>query len=48
LKENLQFKASKLFVTTNPIILNANNNKFYNEDVFYEAINNAREVGDPN
>jgi len=32
------------FVTTNPLVLNSNDNKFYNSEIFYEAINNAKEA----
>ena len=35
----------KVFVTDNPIVLSSSNNKFYNDDVFHEAVNNAYEYG---
>lgn len=47
-KENLQEKWTKSYVTTNPLVVKSDNNKFYNKDIFYEAINNAHEVWSPN
>jgi hypothetical protein len=44
LKENGQNKPSKTYLATNPLILKASSNKFYNESVFYEAVNNAHEA----
>ena len=44
LKNNMNEKPVKSYVKTNPIVVNSKNNKFYNWDIFYEAINNAREV----
>jgi len=44
LKENLKEKPTKKYVTTNPLVLNSNSNKFYEWSVFYEAINNANEI----
>ena len=47
-KENLRNKASKVYVSTNPIIHDISDNKFYNWDIFYEAINNASELWSDN
>ncbi|MFK7779624.1 MAG: hypothetical protein QM490_00540 [Candidatus Gracilibacteria bacterium] len=47
LKENLQRKPIKGYVTTNPIVLTADDNRFYNGEIYYEAINNAHEIGSP-
>jgi hypothetical protein len=44
LKENLKNKANKVHVTNSPIVVNVSNNKFYNGDIFYEAINNPHEI----
>ncbi|MCD5385392.1 hypothetical protein LRZ95_01855, partial [Candidatus Gracilibacteria bacterium] len=46
LKENLENKSTKIYVSENPIVVNIDDNKFYNGDVFYESINNAHEIGD--
>jgi hypothetical protein len=41
--ENNDIVASD-YVSEDPILLNAVDNKFYNTDIFYEAVNNFREV----
>ena len=46
LKENLENKSTKIYVSENPIVVNIDDNKFYNWDVFYESINNAHEIWD--
>lgn len=48
LKENLEKKALKNYLTTNPIVVNSSDNKFYNWDVFHEAVNNFREFWSSN
>jgi hypothetical protein len=48
LKNNMSEKPVKSYVKTNPIVVNSNNNKFYNSDTFYEAINNLREIESSN
>ncbi len=43
-KENLDKKDTKTYLSTNPIVLDSEANKFYNGDVFYESVNNFREI----
>ncbi len=44
LKENLKESKTKSYVTENPIVVNEDDNKFFNGDIFYESVNNALEV----
>ena len=44
IKENLKIKNEEVYVDVNPIVLDSDNNKFYNWDIFYESVNNVREV----
>ena len=43
LKENLKIEDNKNYVSTNPLILDSDNNIFYNSEIF-EAINNFSEI----
>lgn len=44
LKENLKNTDTKSYVNLPPLILTADNNSFYNGDVYYEAINGFQEA----
>ena len=44
LKENLRHNPVKIYLSTNAIHLNVDDNKFYNWDIFYEAVNNVSEL----
>ncbi|MDP2089997.1 MAG: FG-GAP-like repeat-containing protein [Candidatus Gracilibacteria bacterium] len=48
LKENLQNKPTKIYLTTNPLVLKSSDNKFFNGDVFFDTVNNFREFGNTN
>jgi hypothetical protein len=43
-KQNLEKKDIKNFISDLPIIVNSNDNKFYNGDNFIESINNPQEL----
>jgi hypothetical protein len=48
LKENLNKKAEKVYVSSSPLVLPSASNIFFSdstEDVFYEAVNNVWESG---
>jgi hypothetical protein len=42
IKENLKNEPVKKYVSTPPIELDSDDNKFYNDEKFYEAINNFK------
>ena len=42
IKENLENEPVKTYVSTPPIVLESDDNKFYNKEVFYEAINDFK------
>jgi hypothetical protein len=44
LKENSENNPTEIYVSTNPLVVEIENNKFYNSDKFYESINNFREI----
>ena len=44
LKENLKTTSEKVFVDTIPLVLDSDDNKFYNGSIFYESVNNVREI----
>lgn len=48
LKENFKKEPSKSYVSTPPAVLDSNDNKFYNWDIFYEAVNNFNDTWSDN
>jgi hypothetical protein len=48
LKENLSKLPSKNYITDSAIILDSDDNIFYNSDIFYESVNNFRESNTSN
>lgn len=48
LKENLEKTDNKVYLTESPLTLDIDDNKFFNGDIFYEAINNAHEIWSDN
>lgn len=42
-KTNLKNKSNNNYLSTNPLVLKSNNNKFYNWEIFYESVNNFSE-----
>lgn len=44
LKQNLTKKKNKSYSTGQPIEIKSSNNKFYNNSIFYESVNNVRKM----